>query len=338
MAACLLLLAACRREYAPEYDDARSTALLDALDAMERNQDDKAARILRIYGDVQSGSFAEEMMLVIQKRQQMKVIDSFLAKGDFQSLRIYLEEKQNTGEASTELLALKSLPDDLQALALFCSKMPWENSSSLRNALSELQVSASNLEAYPTFQRFRQAQLQTLKRLEQMEYQERIRSSLLALDQAVATQNGQQTAAAVRDFARTSASNAFGKAIAQVKKGNLETMDNPELFAIAVVYSWKELTPERRSICAKALQAAGKPKNLCGELIAAWMDGRPEKWEEVFTTYRRQSLSPPPAAAVAYVQALGKQGLRPASPSVIPGYTDVVSGILRLNTITQEKQ
>ena len=305
---------------------------------MELNQDDKAARILRIYGDVQNGSFAEEMMLVIQKRQQMKVIDSFLAKGDFQSLRIYLEEKQNTGEASTELLAMKSLPDDLQALALFCSKMPWENSSSLRDALSELQMSSSSLENYPRFRRFRQAQFQTLKRLRQMEFMERTRKSLQALDQAVATQNTQQTVAAARTFARASASNAFEKAVDLAKKGTLDTLENPELFAIAVVQAWNELTPERRGICAKALQATGMPKNLCGELIAAWSDGRPEKWEEVFASYRKQSLSPPPAAAVAYVQALGKQGIRPASPSVIPGYTDVISGILHLNPITQEKQ
>lgn len=338
LAACLLLLAACRREYAPDYDNARSTALLDALDAMEKNQDDKAARILRVYGDVQGGNFAEEMMLVIQKRQQMKVIDSFLAKGDFQSLRLYLEEKQNTGEASTELLAMKSLPDDLQALALFCSKMPWENARSLKDALSELQTSASNLEDYPTFKKFRQTQLKTLKRLEQKEYRERTRQSLLALDQAVATQNTQGTAAAARDFARASASNAFEKAIALAKKGNPRPLGNPELFAIAVAHSWNDLTPARRSICAKALQAAGKPKNLCGELVAAWTDGRPEQWEELFASYRRQSLSPPPATAVAYVKALAKQGIHPASPSVVPGYTDVVSGILHLNTITQEKQ
>ena len=332
-----LLVTSCKKKSAPEFDNSRSTSLLDALEAMEKNQDEKAARILRQL-QVQNGDFTEEMMLVLQNRKQMKVVDDFLAKGDFESLRIYLEEKQRSGEASPELLAMKDLPNDLEALAIFCSKMPWEDSKSLQNALDKLQDSVANLSKYETFRNFYQEQLQTLKALQKKEYQERTRDSLEALDEAVATRKTEKIRQAAARFAKDSGTAEWKKALSLAKNGTPGQLANPALFAIAVANVWNELTLERKYVCSQALQAAGRPANLCWELVEAWSKDSLEQWEKILRLYHERKLMPPPEVAVATARALKRRNFHPVSSVVTPGYTDLLSGLLQLETITTQEK
>ncbi len=307
----VLLLVGCKKKRPDVYDNSSSNALLDALEAIEKNQDDKALKAVQEIPSYENDSFKEELVLIIRKRQQMKTIDSYLKKGDFQSLRLYLEDCQKSGDASSELLALRTLPDDLQALTIFCSKMPWESSDALQDAMNAIGSYLPTLSQYESFRKFYAEQQATLVMLQRKERFQRLQKDIKDLDLIVASGKSDDGLAEKLELP---------KYVGFIEAGYFGKMEDPDVFAIALADCWKRLSPELRQQAVKALDS----DTLCAKLVQTFYADTQEQYERFLCLYRDYGISMNAELARSYARTLP----HPADSSVaVPGYNDIISCI-----------
>ena len=197
----LLLASGCSRQEVQPYDSRRSLALLDACDAIIQDDTSAAIQALeRMEGIVGQEDFITEMRLAVMRRQDFEQAESLLRQRDYQGLRQFLTSRKANGEVGVELTAFESLPDALEQLELFCSRMPWEESGVLKDALARLEPQVKILSESPSFQEFYQEQLATLKRLKVQEAQQRAQGYLHRLAQAAVSGDMQARGEALQVF------------------------------------------------------------------------------------------------------------------------------------------
>lgn len=164
-------LTACKKHPAEEYSEQHSLALSEASQMLQQNDLKGATDVLLKQGLMPETLLLELLSSAQQEQALLRQANEYLQQGQYHTLSNLVNQAEKEGQATPELLKYRAIPQALQALQLFCQRMPWESSEDLKNALAWLRPYASVLEQSPTFQRFWQQQHNLLLPLQQRELQ-----------------------------------------------------------------------------------------------------------------------------------------------------------------------
>jgi len=263
----ILLLPGCGKRKAPDFDGRESELVLAACEAIvqERDQDAmNALNELRQYTD--SASFVEEAQLATRRHSNARQINSMLETSDLKKLKQFLLQAEKDGILSSDMLLNSDVPDALQALMLFCAKMPWEDSDSLQRALVILTPYVETLSATESFRAFHASQLELLKKLQREELLAKVNDCLKTLDKAAATGNRRDWVQAHNELHKLQPESQFFKYEMQLGKADGRP-DEQDAYAIALLGNWERLNAAQRKTALEALD--GQPSNLCGRILQA---------------------------------------------------------------------
>ena len=337
----LFLLWGCSRRETVPYDNRRSLALLDACEAIIADDNNAAMAALQQM-EIISGQddFSTETQLAISRRQDFDKAEELLRQRDYQGLRLFLAQCKASGRVGAELDGFEPLPDALEQLELFRSRMPWEHSSVLKDALEELEPHVATLSASPAFVAFHQEQLATLKRLEVKEAAERAQGFLARMERA-------QVAGAVRDyeearqeFRADQPDHRFFQMEGTLLKGGLPTVKNGEetTFAVALVANWAKLKGGLRAQAISTLKPIMVHAGICGIVANALQSGALEDYEALFLAARDVKCG---VSGALVRQYMGKLNLsdKPARLTPWPGIYETVELISRqIDTQNNQEQ
>ena len=263
-----LLLAGCGKAKAPDFDSHQSELVLKACEAIADGKDQDAMNVLNELRQYPAtSSFVEEAQLAIKRHYNSKEINRMLQSGDLKRLKQFLIEAEKQGILSSEMLLNSDMPDALQALMLFCAKMPWEDSHSLQNALSQLAPFVEALSATEAFRNFHAEQLQQLKKMEKEELLAKINKCLEALDKAAAMNDTKNWIQAYNDLHKLKPDHPLFKYEMQLGKKPKEQHPDWATYAIALLGNWKRLDDRQRRTALEAME--GSPVNLCSSILIA---------------------------------------------------------------------
>ena len=261
------MLAGCGKRKAPDFDGRESELVLAACEAIAQGREQDAMNALnelRQYSD--STSFVEEAQLATRRHSNAKQINAMLETSDLKKLKQFLIQAEKEGMLSSDMLLNSDVPDALQALMLFCAKMPWEDSDSLQRALVILTPYVETLSATQAFKEFYASQLELLKKLQREELLAKVKDCLKTLDNAAATGNRRDWIQAHNELHKLQPESQFFKYEMQLGKADGKPEDE-EAYAIALLGNWERLNSAQRKNALEALE--GQPGNLCGRILHA---------------------------------------------------------------------
>ncbi len=285
----LFLLWGCSRRETVPYDNRRSLALLDACEAIIAD-DNTAAMAALQQMEIISGQddFSTETQLAISRRQDFDKAEELLRQRDYSGLRLFLAQCKASGRVGAELDGFEPLPDALEQLELFRSRMPWERSDVLKDALEELEPHVETLSASPAFVAFHKEQLAELKRLQVKEAAERAQGFLNRMERALVAGAVRDYEEARQGFRADQPDHPFFQMEATLLKGALPTVKNGEemTFAVALVANWAKLKGGLRTKAMSVLKPNIAKAGICGVVANALQSGTLEDYEALFFAAR----------------------------------------------------
>ncbi|MBR6372523.1 MAG: hypothetical protein IKS20_05020 [Victivallales bacterium] len=298
-----LLLAGCGKAKAPDFDSHQSELVLRACEAIADGKDQDAMNVLNELRQYPAtASFVEEAQLAIRRHYNSRQINHTLQTGDLKKLKQFLIEAEKQGMLSSEMLLNSDMPDALQALMLFCAKMPWENSSSLQNALAQLAPFVEPLSATEAFRQFYAEQRALLKKMEQEELQTKIDKCLATLDKAAATNDAKNWLEAHNELHKLKQDHPLFKYEMQLGKKSLDPNPDWASYAIALLGNWKRLDDRQRKTALDAME--GPPVNLCSNVLIAIRSNTEEALRAHQAAMEQLGLAPSNDVLMSYLGSL----------------------------------
>ena len=314
----LFLLWGCARRETVPYDNRRSLALLDACEAIIRDDNIAAMSALQQM-EIISGQddFSTETQLAISRREDFDKAEELLRQRDYPGLRLFLAQCKASGRVGIELDGFEPLPDALEQLELFRSRMPWERSSVLKDALEELEPHVVTLSASPAFVAFHQEQLAMLKKLQLKEAAERAKGFLDRMERALVAGATRDYEEARQAFRADQPDHCFFQMEGTLLKGALPTVKKGEetTFAVALVANWVKLKGGLRSQAMSVLRADLEKAGICGLVANALHSGTLEEYEALFFAARDAKYS---VSGALVHQYMGKLNISDQPARVTP--------------------
>ncbi len=180
-----LALLSCNRPAAEEYSEKTSLSLSEISQRLLEQDLSGAQECLQEHERLRETLLSELLSDAEQEQDLLRQAHDCLQKEQFHSLSALLHRAEKDGQATPELLRYRSIPQALQALQLFCQRMPWESAEDLQNALDWLQPYTPALEQSPAFQRFWGQQQNLLQPLRQRDLQRQSEKICAEMDAAL---------------------------------------------------------------------------------------------------------------------------------------------------------
>ena len=301
----------CSKGKAPDFDNEQSALVLGACEAIADGKTEDAMNLLNELRHYPAyTSFVEEAQLAIRRHQNATSINQMLQSGDLRKLKQFLAEAERQGILSGDMLLHSDMPDALQALMLFCAKMPWEDSVSLQNALAQLAPYVEPLSRTEAFRSFHAEQMQLLKKMEREELEAKVRECLAALDKAAATGDDQGWLQAHNKLQKLKPDAALLKY--EMQLGGKLSDPHPDWasYAIALMGNWRRLNDRQRKKALDIME--GTPANLCGSVLNAIRSNTEEALRAHQAAMESMGLAPSNEALASFMGSLGivysKQG------------------------------
>ena len=321
----------CRRQEVSAFDEnEQAKNRLDLCEALLKGDLQQADKALQTLTErTTEDDFTAEAGLFIRRAQQLEKMTELLQKGDYNGLREFIQAKAHSGEAGLSLLELDELPDALETLAHFCKKMPWETASSLEEALQQLERRASVLERYPSFQRFRQEQQETLARLKSQEAKQRAQEFLQKMGHALLSGQEREFKESETAFRKAQPDHTYFAYQGMLTRGQSITVpaELADFYCLALARSWPSLTAEQRVLagaCFLRLKGATTP---LAQLCRARISHARQAFEEFLLTAKQADIPLVASILKEYLAVLppmqdtSKLG---KVPPPCPGITDVL--------------
>ena len=162
----LFLFVSCKRE-SVELNRAKTKNLLKICDNIQKQNQKEALSIIAETPSLKHSKLALYLESQQQNKELYEKFNKFLLEQQFSRAIEMIQEAESSGLATSELIQLKKLPYALQALELFCVRMPWEDVESLQKNWQYLQKHDAILEKSAVYCVFRDQQLEHLKQLQQ---------------------------------------------------------------------------------------------------------------------------------------------------------------------------
>ena len=311
-----LLFAGCERGSAPDYDCRRGEAILDVCEAVAENRDaDAQAALMRLNDFSDADDFAVSVSLALQRKLNFSKANDLLQHSEFQGLREFIASCRASGSVGTELDGFDSVPDALEALALFRRRMPWEKSLVLKDALEDLEPHRPILSKSPEFVRFYDAQLATLKQLRASEAAERAAAFIELLERAAVAGDSKRIFDLTNDFRRNQPDHPYFLMERSLLAGSLPPVPKGSIraFAVATAANYRNLNPKLRNQCAFKC-AADSQSGICGKFLNTLKSESLDKYELFFCTARDEGYTLSAEMVGAYMRLLGIKPGQDSSP------------------------
>lgn len=334
----------------PDYDNFRADMTLQTVDDIKRGDTKKALETLEnFHQKAPTDPFPVAALRTEQIRNIVEQANQFLRQASVNDLGLFLQDMEEKGNASPEILAFRTVPPAIEALAQFCARMPWEKSSDLAEGLELLKPHLDILKSSETFNAFLTFQQSKYESMKQEEWLRDNQASLERIDRAFISEDDQSLQTAVnalnkkfpknpfflcQDFASAAEAAALAVKI-QEESGGREAME------IAAALRWEKLSPSARR---GMVEIIGKqPNTYCGAWIMA-MTGGQAAIVEFFTKLQGSNL-PPSRKIIATILKLNSSGIVKkdgAKNSPCPGAPELISqfisiGVPQIKTTTKQK-
>lgn len=267
--ACLALIG-CGKKRAPQYDGRHGEVLQEGANAILSEDDDAALAALSRQVELSGADdYTEAAELEVKRRKHLKEVSALLDRADYEGLRLFLHEKLATGDASTELMEMESLPDALQALLIFRAKMPWEDSKTLAEALSTLEQYYSILSKSQAFKDFHNSQLVCLGELRRAEAAERAKKKLSECEIAIISGDTAHLQFLINEFKLDQPEHLFFKC-REIFLGNKNIEMTPSrAYIVAAASVWDKLSSQRKKEIANELETCKVDSDISLHYILA---------------------------------------------------------------------
>ena len=326
----ILLAYGCTRRETVPYDDRRCQALLDACEAILADDAGAALEALQVMEELGGDDFAAETRLALQRRQDFDKAEELLRQRDYQGLRLFLAQAKASGRVGEELEGFDELPDALEQLELFRSRMPWESARVLKDSLEDLEPHLGLLSKSPAFEAFYQSQLATLTALREKEAEARARQCLERMEKAL-------LAGAARAFEEPrqllkadQPDHFYFQVEGELLKGTLPAIKKGQetAFAVALVSNWGKIKKGTRSKAVSSLNRQRAGAGICGIYANALQSGALKDYEALICAARDARVGISGGIVRTY---MGKLALseHPARLSPWPGPFEAVEAIAK---------
>ena len=312
---CLLIMG-CGRGSAPAYDSKRGEAVLDVCEAVTENRDADAQKAIEHLNEFSGADdFAVSVALALQRKMNFAKAEEYLQRSDFQGLREFIASCRASGSAGTELDGFDSIPDALEALSVFKSRMPWEESKVLKDALEDLEPHRAILSKSEEFVKFYDAQIETLKRLKASEAAQLADAFITHLERAAVAGDNQRIIDMTNEFKRVQPDHYYFIMEKSLQIGNLPLIPKGSIraFAIAAAANYRHLNQKLRKQCALKC-AADSQSGICGKLLNTLKSESLDKYENFFCTARDAGYSISASLVGDYMRLLGIKASEDSSP------------------------
>jgi len=292
-------LTSCEKRSPEEYSERHSLVLSEVSQRLLQNDLKGAKDVLQKQGSMPETLLLELLTAAEQEQALLLQASEHLQQGQYHTLSNLLTKAEKDGQATPELLKYRAIPQALQALQLFCQRMPWESSEDLSNALTWLQPYTPVLEQSPAFQRFWQQQHNFLEPLQQRELQRKCDSLTAEIDLDLCQNRFTDAwAASARLYALHPAHPLFSfldwsqKSLhAQLPPLPPESSEQQEACELALVLCWGQLsaTQRKRLLFPLSTLAAQSFRTVSGlSLLALYLDS-PEWLTLAFQRWQEQA-------------------------------------------------
>ena len=313
-----LTFAGCERGSAPAYDSRRGEAILDACEAIAQNDDSNAEKAIARLNDYSGADdFAASTAIALQRKMNFAKAEEYLQQSDFKGLREFIAACRASGSAGTELDGFDSIPDALEALSVFKSRMPWEESKVLKDALEDLEPHRELLSKSKAFVAFYAMQLETLERLKASEAKSQAAVFIEALERATVAGDKKGLIETAIEFRRVQPNHpffAFEKSLADGKLPQIAEGDM-RAFAVAAASAFAKLSPILQRDCA-AKCASDEHSGICGKLLNTLISESLDMYERFLCTARDESYSISAEIVGRYTRLLGLRKSEESSPCI----------------------
>ena len=313
-----LLFAGCGRNSAPAYDSRRAEAILDVCETIAENRDEDAQKAINRLNDFSAADdFAISVSLALQRKFNFAQADKYLQQSDFKGLREFIASCRASGSTGTELDGFDSVPDALEALSIFRSRMPWEESSVLKGALEDLEPHRALLSKSEEFVKFYNAQLETMKRLKASEAASQAEALIEALERAVIAGDKRRYMETSTEFRRLQPKHSFFEMEKSLMSGRLPSIpkDGIRAFAVAAASNFMKMNPKLRTQCAVKCKG-DKQSGICGKLINTLKSESLDNYESFLCAARDAGYSISPDFVRDYMRRLGITPAQDSSPCI----------------------
>ena len=333
LAVSLALLAGCGRRESrtarPSYDLGRSERLRVAG---ERLLSPGGAGWEGISEELRAVPESGELRQLLTAREKQEALcreaQKYLDEGRPNDLAALIDAAELRGEATPQLLQLRSMPQALQALRLFCSRQPYERAEDLEQSLNFLKPYVEELSEHAeSFRRFHASQLALLGELRRKEEVRKVSAWLRRLDWALATAGREREAGeCLRKIASEAPNAAFLKYINKALNGPGEALEQwldqgaewgraaipDDQLELALAVAWRSLSSDRREAAARALaKKTWEPTTLTGTAMRGWVLKSVPLCQAALSRWR--------------AQATGRE-LQECAPSFLPSYLGLLLG------------
>lgn len=282
----LILLVSCDRPAPHDYDESKNQTLSRLCQFLRHEQYDQAIDLLKNVEDAEQRVLLETLSSHEQERLRLMKANKFLQEGRFSELSELIEQAEKKGEASPELLEYRAAPQALQALQVFCSRMPWESPEDLENAMNWLKPYLGTLQQAPAFEAFWQQQLDKREILYKARFAKQQDDLLVRIDQLLA---GNQRPAAWNSLEalwQLNPKHPIFSLLDQrqrlLKENVQQVLQSATLPAqvseLAVALTWPNLNRRQQQLLMGLLTPPNgtPPKTLAGSILAAEALASPE--------------------------------------------------------------
>ena len=294
----LLLLVSCDRPAPPDYDESKNQTLSKLCQFLRNEQYEQAIALLKNIEDTEQKLLLEMLSSHEKERLLLLQANDFLKEGRFSELSRLIEQAEKQGEASPELLEYRAAPQALQALQVFCSRMPWESPEDLENAMNWLKPYLSTLEQAPAFAKFWQQQVQRLEILHKNRFTKQQDDLLVRMDQLLASNQRPAAWNALESLWQLNPAHPIFSLLDKrqrlLKENVLASLQNSSLSAqireLALVLTWPGLNPRQQQQLLKFLTSStdSLPKTLAGSILAAESMESPELYSIALQRWMEQ--------------------------------------------------
>ena len=232
--------------------------------------------------------FASETQLAINRRQDFDHAEELLRQRDYQGLRLFLAQSKASGRVGAELEGFEELPDALEQLELFRSRMPWESSSVLKDALEDLEPHLGVLSQSPVFESFYQQQLATLKTLREREAELQARQYIERMERALISGTVKEFEENKLIFKSKQPGHFYFQMEEDLQKGRFFAVKTGQerAYAVALVSNWGKIKKGIRAKAVSALRQQVSQAGICVLYANAMQTGALEDYEALFCAAR----------------------------------------------------
>ena len=335
---------------APEYDNFRAEMTMQTVEDVSKGDTKKALETLdKFHKLAPVDPFPVAALRTEQIRNIVEQANQFLRQGSVNDLGLFLQNVEEKGNTSPEILAFRTVPPAIEALAQFCARMPWEKSADLAEGLELLKPHLDVLKSSETFNAFLTFQQSKYESMKQEEWLQENQASLERIDRAFVSGDDQTLQTAVSTLRKSFPQNPFfscqdfntaaeAASLAvemQGKSGGREALE------IAAALRWEKLSPSARRGVADTV---GKnPRTFCGAWIAA-MTGGHAPTASFFAKLQNAQLPPNRKIIASLLQLNASETVKNegARRSPCPGIPDLISqyfsiSVPQIKTVTNKK-